>query len=268
MFGRVLRKGNHETLYYCIRTSNSTLWYLFLYRYFFAAFTALLIGKRKRVAWYDIAYSGIYVMIGAIFGAKLLFLMVSFRQIIAEHIPLLAAIKGGFVFYGGLLGGALGLLIYVKQFRTRLDRLCEIYATVLPLGHAFGRVGCFFAGCCYGIPYDGSFSCIYHTSYGYTPLEIPLLPIQLIEAGTLLLLFAILLVVYIKTKECCGTVVLLYLSLYPLLRFILEFFRGDMERGLYGGLSTSQWVSFALLLGIGVYILRKIIIKNSKKYMY
>ncbi|MBQ7347832.1 MAG: prolipoprotein diacylglyceryl transferase [Clostridia bacterium] len=231
-----------------------------------AATAALLICRRKKVAWYDVAYSAVYVMIGAILGAKLLFLAVSFRQIITEHIPFTAVLKGGFVFYGGLLGGVLGLLIYIKQFRMRMNELCEIYATVLPLGHAFGRVGCFFAGCCYGIPYDGRLSYTYHYSIGNTPTNTPLLPIQLIETMGLLLIFAILLIVYLKNREKAdGTIVLLYLILYPILRFILEFFRGDMERGKYGWFSTSQWVSLALFCGVIIYLVCKKAISRKKQ---
>ena len=222
-----------------------------------AVTVALLICRRKRVEWYDVAYSGVYAMIGGILGAKLLFLAVSFPQIIAEQIPLVAVLKGGFVFYGGLLGGLLGLFIYVKQFHMHMGELLEIYATVLPLGHAFGRVGCFFAGCCYGIPYDGALSHTYRYSIGNTPIDVPLLPIQLIESVGLLLIFLVLLTVYWRGKERCGTVVILYLTVYPILRFVLDFFRGDVERGALGLFSTSQWVSFGILSATLLFLLLK-----------
>ena len=220
-----------------------------------AAALALLLCRKKQIAWYDVAYSGVYTMIGAVLGAKLLFLVVSMRQIITEHIPLEAVIKGGFVFYGGLLGGAAGLLIYIKQFRMQEQaiRLCHLYVTVLPLGHALGRVGCFFAGCCYGIPHDGFLSHTYHTAMGSTPLGTPLLAVQLIEAACLCLLFLLLLVVFLKSKQNSGAGILLYATLYPLMRFLLEFFRGDTERGKLLGLSTSQWVSLAILTASGIY---------------
>lgn len=229
-----------------------------------AAFVALCICVRKEIAWYDIAYSGVFVMIGAVLGAKLLFLAVSFRQIIAEHIPFIAVLKGGFVFYGGLLGGMIGLFIYAKQFRMRIKNLCEIYATVLPLGHAFGRLGCFFAGCCYGIPYNGILNCTYHISMGNTPVHTPLLPIQLIEAVGLTVIFALLLTVYFKTEERCGITTVLYCVLYPLLRFTLEFFRGDTERGKYLWFSTSQWVSLIILFGVILYLTYKIQMHKKK----
>jgi len=210
-----------------------------------AALTAILICSHKNVPKYEIAYSAVYTMIGAILGAKLLFIVVSLRQITEENIPLEAVIKGGFVFYGGVLGGALGLMVYAKQFHMDLLPFCEIYSTVLPLGHAFGRIGCFFAGCCYGIPYTGVFAHTYNVSVGQTPVGVPLFPVQLLEACGLLLIFIVLLTVYLKTKEQCGITMLIYFLAYPLLRFFVEFLRGDSERGSFWGLSVSQWISLS-----------------------
>ena len=231
---------------------------------FIAAGIALLISPRKKVERYEIAYSGVYTMIGAILGSKLLFIAVSLKQIIQDNIPLEAVIKGGFVFYGGLIGGILGLFIYCKQYKVAFSPLCEIMATVLPLGHAFGRIGCYFAGCCYGIPYNGVFSCTYSYSYGSTPLGISLLPIQLIEAFFLLAIFIVLLIVYFKTNEKTGFAVPLYLFMYPILRFVLEFFRGDLERGKFLFLSTSQWVSILLLSISTVYFTLKKFKKTNR----
>ena len=149
---------------------------------------ALLICKRKSVPRFEIAYSGVYTMIGAMLGAKILFVAISLRQIIDERIPIEAIIKGGFVFYGGVIGGLIGLLIYTKQFRMSILPFLDVYAVVLPLGHAFGRIGCFFAGCCYGMPYDGPFSHTYHFSLGTTPTKIPLFPVQLLESIGLLIM--------------------------------------------------------------------------------
>jgi len=232
---------------------------------FIAAGVALLISPKKKVERYEIAYSGVYTMIGALIGSKLLFIAVSLKHIIQENIPWEAVIKGGFVFYGGLIGGILGLFIYCRTYKVPMAPLCEIMATVLPLGHAFGRVGCFFAGCCYGIPYDGVFSCTYKYTYGTTPLGVPLLPVQLIEAVSLLVIFVLMLTVYLKTKEKTGYAVAMYMGMYPVLRFILEFFRGDTERGGFLFLSTSQWVSLLLLIiSITYFILKSKKNKQSK----
>lgn len=213
---------------------------------------AVLLRRRAKIDLFDIAGSSVYIMIGAIAGAKLLFLAISAKQLIEQHIPIEAAIKGGFVFYGGLLGGALGLIIYVKQFHMDLWRFADLYTTVLPLGHAFGRIGCFFAGCCYGIPWEHGYT--YYSTVGATPLGIPLLPIQLIEAGLLAKLFAVQLILYLRRKNSCQNTVL-YFIVYPTMRFILEFFRGDSERGKLLRLSTSQWVSVLLLVAVFVALI-------------
>lgn len=212
-----------------------------------AAGVAAILHRRAGLDLFDIAGSGIYIMIGAMIGAKLLFILVSLPQIIELHISFIALLKGGFVFYGGLLGGAAGLLIYVHQFRMKLAPFADLYVTVLPLGHAFGRIGCFYAGCCYGIPWEHGH--IYTGTVGTTPLGVPLLQIQLIEAAALTLLFAALLGLYLKTNRAWRCTVVYFIA-YPTLRFILEFFRGDAERGGLLWLSTSQWVSLLLILGV------------------
>ncbi len=196
---------------------------------------------------FDLAGAGVYAMIGALIGAKLLFLLLSWKDIIRLGIGIEQVIKGGFVFYGGLIGGILGLIIFGIQFKMSILPIAELAATVVPLGHAFGRIGCFFGGCCYGMPYDGFPSVTYHSTMGKTPLETPLLAIQLIEAAGLLILFGIMLVIFFKAKES-WTVILSYVSMYALLRFALEFFRGDRERGSFLSFSTSQWIAVIMLI--------------------
>lgn len=221
---------------------------------FVAGLIAVLICKYKQVSKFDMVSSGVYTMIGAMIGSKLLFLIVSWKDIMelktANNIPmsdiLMAVIKGGFVFYGGLIGGALGLIIYTVQYKMKLSDLIDIYAVVLPLGHALGRVGCYFGGCCYGIPHDGAFSVTYTQTAGMTPLGVPLLAVQIIEALVLYCLFWILLGVFMLHSEKTYLCVKIYAVAYSVIRFVLEFFRGDKERGGFLFLSTSQWISILI----------------------
>jgi phosphatidylglycerol:prolipoprotein diacylglycerol transferase len=120
----------------------------------------------------------------------------------------------------------------------------------VPLAHAFGRLGCFFAGCCYGVP--SAFGLEFNASE-LAPHGVKLLPVQLIEAGCNLLLFVLLLVL---SRFCRrrGLLTGTYLAAYAVMRFVLEFFRYDAERGVFWGLSTSQWISL-LLLPAAVFIL-------------
>lgn len=213
----------------------------------------LALRSRRNIPWYDLAYSGVFTMIGAMIGSKGLFILVSWREILESGIPLINVLKGGFVFYGGLLGGLLGLWLYVTVYKLPLADFLDLYALALPAGHAVGRVGCFFAGCCYGIPYDGIFSYVYTETAGQTPLHVPLLPVQLIESLCLLLLFTVNLLLFLRAPHRRGVPLGIYTLAYPVIRFVLEFFRGDRERGILLGLSTSQWVSLLLLLGLLLY---------------
>ncbi len=222
---------------------------------FVAGIVAVLLCKRRGIQRYDVVYSAVYSVIGGVLGAKLLFLAVSLKKIIELKIPLEAVIKGGFVFYGGLIGGFVGLYIYAKQFKMEFFKLADIYAVVLPLGHAFGRIGCHFAGCCYGMEYSGPFSIMYSQTLGNTPLNVGLLPIQLIESGLLFILFAVLCVLYLKLNVKASSLSYGYIFSYAAMRFVLEFFRGDKERGL-ALLSTSQWISIAIVIA---FLLLKIL---------
>jgi len=222
---------------------------------FIAVLAAVLLAK-KEIFRYDIVYSAVYTAISGVIGAKLLFLLVSWKQIIALQLPLMLLLKGGFVFYGGLFGGFAGLWIYCRQFHLPFWTFADLYAAVLPLGHAIGRIGCHFAGCCYGIPYDGAFSVTYHSTLGNTPLETPLLPVQLIESFCLFLLFVSLSLFYHNKKLSSkkGQISGLYSLSYAMVRILLECLRGDRVRGMFLGISTSQWISFALLF-LGVFLL-------------
>ena len=156
-----------------------------------AGIIALFLLKRAKLDIFDFVCSAVFTLFGVIIGAKLLFVFVSLRMIIENNIPFLAVIQGGFVFYGGLIGGVLALMIYAKVFKVKFLNVADVYAAVVPLGHACGRVGCYLGGCCYGMEYHGPLSVTYSEevlNMG-TPVEVPLFPVQLLEAALLVLLF-------------------------------------------------------------------------------
>lgn len=227
-----------------------------------AVFAAWLLSKRRDLMGYDVIYAAVIAGVGAVIGSKLLFLVLNLKNIIEYDIPLINVIKGGFVFYGGLIGGIIGLFIYVRVYKLNTWDFFDLFATVLPLGHSVGRVGCFLGGCCYGIEYHGPLSCTYTVNIGNTPLGVPLFPVQLVEALFLLCLFAALLVLYMRGAQR-GTVVLVYGFSYSAIRFVLEFLRGDKERGFLWGVSTSQILS--LILGAVLFILFLTKRKKAKK---
>jgi phosphatidylglycerol:prolipoprotein diacylglycerol transferase len=116
--------------------------------------------------------------------------------------------------------------------------------------HSFGRIGCFFAGCCYGIKYQGPFSITFLDSIA-GPNHVALFPIQLLESF-INVLVSIFLIFYSKKDRLPGKIFGIYLMLYSLIRFFLEFLRGDIIRGKLFGITTSQWISL-LLFPIGYY---------------
>lgn len=216
--------------------------------FFSAAAVALPRGKKYCIRKLDIVLAACFAVVGGVVGAKLLAILTSIDYIIEYKLTFIQVMQGGFVFYGGLIGGIAGLLIYVKAYKLNFFEMFDIFAVSVPLGHAIGRVGCFISGCCYGIPYDGPISWTYENALdANTPIGVPLLPIQLIESGCLLVLYAVLEIIFYKTKRR-GLSLVVYAAAYAVIRFVLEFFRGDVERGFLLGMSTSQWISIAIFI--------------------
>lgn len=230
---------------------------------FLAGIVAVFISKRFNIEKYDVVCSAVFAVIGGLIGSKILFVLVSLKTIIEYKIPILNILKGGFVFYGGLIGGIIGLVIYTRKFKLPTLPFFDLMAVALPIGHACGRVGCFFAGCCYGIEYDGPLSYTYTNNIGNTPLNTPLLPIQLIEAVFLLGMFVLFVYISLKAKGD-GLITALYLILYGTIRFVLEFFRGDSERGMFLFFSTSQIISIILIVSAIVLIMKNNLIIFKK----
>jgi phosphatidylglycerol:prolipoprotein diacylglycerol transferase len=177
----------------------------------------------------------------------------------------LLTIFGDIVFYGGLIGGVAAMLIFCKCFKIKVLPIADLFAPALAVAHGFGRIGCFFGGCCYGIQVDPShpFAVVFPpfeiTIQAGVPTGVPVLATQLIETGSLFIIAAILTIIYKKTAGK-GLAVCAYGILYSILRFTLEFFRGDYGRGIYGLFSTSQYISmglFTVSVVIAVMVLKK-----------
>lgn len=186
------------------------------------------------------------LVIGAAVGSKALFFMTRIPNIIADFSfkkLLNEFLTGGFVFYGGVFGAISGTSIYARIFGYKKNQMFDLVAPAFPLFHFWGRIGCFFAGCCYGKVAD----------WGIALKREPgilRLPVQLFEAVFLLLIVIVLL--RIEKKNYNTNLMKAYLCLYALGRFILEFFRGDEIRGIWLEFSTSQWISFIMEIWIVV----------------
>lgn len=214
----------------------------------------------------DVLFSMCYGVIGCIIGAKFLYLLISIPELVQRYREIFSSIQTlteymsmGFVFFGGVFGGIIGVVIYTKQYGINRWNLLSRLIVVVPLIHSFGRMGCLCAGCCYGKPYNGIGKVIF-TNTPYAPIGIPLFPTQIVEAISNLFLFALLLYMYRKEKssrKIIGT----YFVWYGIARCCIEFVRGDVARGIYGGISTSQYIGIVVVV-CGIILIRR---KNLEK---
>jgi phosphatidylglycerol---prolipoprotein diacylglyceryl transferase len=210
------------------------------------------LAKRNGLDPQKVQDLGIASIIAGLVGAKLLLIVVDFDQYRASPRALLDVLQSGGVFYGGLLGGIPVAWWYIRKHGLPLFSTLDVLAPAVALGQCIGRLACFAAGCCYGSSSTMPWSVIFHSEDAHAlvgvPLGVPLHPSQLYESFGALLLLLFLLAV-LKKRKFHGQVFSLYLILYAILRFTLEFFRGDVARGtVFGGvLSTSQFIAIIVV---------------------
>jgi phosphatidylglycerol:prolipoprotein diacylglycerol transferase len=206
----------------------------------------LIAGKRakKRALDADFIYGlGIVSLVFGFIGAKLLYCIVEINALLDEPMRILSG--SGFVLYGGIIGGILAAMIYCKFKRVSFLQYFDLAVPSVALAQGFGRIGCFLAGCCYGRGTDTAIGIAFYNS-PIAPNGVKLIPTQLFSsAGNFLI--AVVLLIYARKDRKKGKVGALYLILYSVGRFIIEFFRNDY-RGSIGVLSTSQFISLIILV--------------------
>lgn len=212
-----------------------------------------------------------YIMILSLLGAKLWLLVTNLDYYLKYPAEIKFLLTSGGAFYGGLIFGAVFAVWFIRRHALSYRQLGDIAGPSLALGHFFGRLGCFAAGCCFGreaghFPLAVTFTNLKANSLTGVPLYIPLYPTQLFEALLNLCNFLILMVLY-KKRKFKGQVIAMYILNYSVIRFTVEYFRGDPDRGyIFGGmdkplasLSVPQLVSV-----IGV-LTALILLKSFKK---
>ena len=260
-----------------------------------AVFLVLRLARRvgiKDEAVIDIVF---YSVIAGMIGARILYIIVNFEDFM-NHPLFYIFNRQGFVLWGAILGASPVVYYMVKKKGLALNISLDLAAVGLILAQAFGRIGCFFSGCCFGkvtnsflgirfprifypnidvskmneteilnlitrdkISFEGSPPFQSHYDAGWIHLtdihSLPVYPTQLFEAFADFIVFGILLYVYLRKKKFDGQVFALYLLLYSVARFIIEFFRGDIERGVYFNfLSISQIICvFIFFFGLWIY---------------
>lgn len=206
----------------------------------------VIAGKRAKKGGLDadFVYSlGIVSLVFGFIGAKLLYCIVEINAFLNDPMRILSG--NGFVLYGGIIGGILAAMIYCKFKRVSFLQYFDLTVPSVALAQGFGRIGCFLAGCCYGRETDSAIGIVFHNS-PIAPNGVKLIPTQLFSsAGDFLI--AVVLLVYARKDRKTGKVGALYLILYSMGRFIIEFFRNDY-RGSIGILSTSQFISLIILV--------------------
>lgn len=233
-----------------------------------SGFVGSKLARRRGISTEDLILVTLSAAIGLFIGGHILFGLTNFDKLIklfgmigsisfGSFLYCLGVIFGGSVFYGGLLGGIAAVSVYCRVSHSvdRTDML-DVMAVCVPLFHTFGRIGCFLGGCCYGLP----------CSFGFTVNENPFnpaicgvsrFPVQLVEAGFNLIIFFVLLSLS-RRLRLRGQIMYVYFLIYPVVRFSLEFLRGDEIRGIWFGLSTSQWISIALFVFALIRVLMSI----------
>ena len=183
-----------------------------------------------------------YVMVSALLGARLLYVIVEYRYFLASPLEIFKFWKGGLVFYGGLILGVLISLWYLKRNQMPMWKTADLLAPSIALGQLIGRWGCFFAGCCYGKKTDVAWGITFTDPRSLAPLEISLHPTQVYLSLNAVFIF-IFLMWLSKRKVFDGQILWSYGILYSIGRFLIEYFRGD-DRGfpVEQVLSTSQFV--------------------------
>jgi phosphatidylglycerol:prolipoprotein diacylglycerol transferase len=206
-----------------------------------------------------------YVMVSALLGARLLYVIVEYRYFLASPLEIFKFWKGGLVFYGGLILGVLISLWYLKRSQMPMWKTADLLAPSIALGQSIGRWGCFFAGCCYGKKTDVAWGITFTDPRSLAPFGISLHPTQVYLSLNAVLIFMFLMWLS-KRKVFDGQILWSYGILYSIGRFVIEYFRGD-DRGFAVEqiLSTSQFVGVFIFI-LSAFMLLTLYRKNLRRH--
>ncbi len=210
-----------------------------------------------------------YLMVTGLVGSRILYVVHSVPNFWSDPLIFFRVWEGGLVFQGGVIACVITGIWLVKKYKIPFFKAADVFAPALSLGHGLGRLGCFFAGCCFGKQCDINFPLAIvfpKIAEGVAPHGIPLYPTQLGEFfGEMIIL--ITLILYRKKKKFNGSVFLIYMILYSILRSVIELFRGDLIRGfiIEPYLSNGQFISLlSILLAVFFWIY---LTKQAKKQL-
>jgi len=219
------------------------------------------LGKSEGISPEKIMDMGFIIVLSAILGSRLLYVIINGRYFIHNPLEILKIWEGGLVFSGGLLGVILTMIFYTRKHKLSLLKTGDLWAPATAIGQAIGRLGCFMAGCCHGKPTDLAFGLTFTNPHSLAPLNIPLHPTQLYSSITGFIIFGILILLY-KKRTFNGQVFLWFLILHSTARLFIERFRGD-ERGIFlnSNMTTTQLVAMLILI---TSVISLMILKRKK----
>jgi len=223
---------------------------------------AVRLGRQAGLNTDSVLNLGIYSALAGIVGAKLLLILLDLEYYSAHPLEIfsLTTLQAGGVFFGGLIAALLTATLYMRRKRLPGLMTADIYAPAIALGHSLGRLGCFAAGCCWGVESQAAWAVTFtnpmaHQLFG-TPLNKPLHPTQLYEALAEAVIFVVLYRRFFR-KHAPGAIIGLYLVLYSSARFVIEFVRAHDETNPYHGpFLTEQWIALALIAS-GIWLLKR-----------
>ncbi|HRR06318.1 MAG TPA: prolipoprotein diacylglyceryl transferase [Victivallales bacterium] len=195
----------------------------------------------------------IYGVLSGIIGARVFYVVQFWDNFRGKFLEIFKVYHGGLVFYGGFLFAILAIYIFSRRNKLDFLRVLDLCAPALPLGHFFGRIGCFLNGCCFGKRTDSIFGVVFPKGsdpYYFYGCEVKIHPTQLYEAFGLIIIFFIFLKLFPKLKK--GQPSSLYVILYALLRFSVEIFRGDHRDFIFGIFTPAQFICI-LIFPIAVF---------------
>lgn len=203
---------------------------------------------------------GFIIIIWGIIGARLLYILIWHKDYLKDPVSIFKVWEGGLVFYGGFITAFLAAIWWIKRKKLNFFILADIIAPFIALGHSIARIGCFYAGCCYGRESD-CHDLICGVVLPVLGDNITRYPVQLYESSANFLNFLILIIFFKKFKNRSGDVIFLYFLNYGIIRVLMEFFRGDPERGKILFLSTSTFISVFMIF---IALLWFIYLRNLK----
>ena len=195
----------------------------------------------------DLSNSLMCLMLSGVAGSRIAYVIEHWQaEFAADPLRIVRIDQGGLMFYGGFILAMVFFFVWCRIHRERPLALADLMSTLVPLGHAFGRIGCFFYGCCYGKDSDAWCAVVFPAGspswYEHGRRMVSVLPTQLFEAAALLALFALLMAVYVRCRRYTTGI---YLVGYAVIRFGMEYLRGD-PRAAVGPFSISQTISLAM----------------------